>query len=112
MKWVASIMYRLRGSKKIYSAQSIFIFIILKDKELMHKPGLLNHERIHWRQQLELLFIFHWILYLSFYFYQLIRTGDHEKAYRKNPFEREAYCFDWNESYLKDRPAYNWVKFI
>jgi len=112
MKWVASLVYRLRGSRKIYSAQSIFIFIILREAHLKEKPGLINHEKIHWRQQLELLFIGHWFLYLVFYFYNLVRLGNHEKAYRKNPFEREAYCFDWDDNYLAKRPLYNWRHFF
>lgn len=112
MKWVASIMYRIQGSSHIFAAQSLLIFIILKDKALMNSPRLINHEKIHFRQQLELLFVGQWILYSLFYLINLIRYRSHQKAYLLTSFEREAYENDADPEYLKNRKRYGWVKYL
>lgn len=112
MKWVASVIFRLMGSNKIYSAQCFGIFIILREERFKHNYKLLNHEKIHYRQQRELFFVGHWILYLSFYLYHLIRLRSHIEAYERNPFEREAYSHESDMTYLNDRPAYHWMKYL
>jgi hypothetical protein len=112
MKWVASIAYRLKGSDQVYAAQSLFIFIILREKEFENCERLIHHEKIHFWQQVEMLFIFHWLLYLAFYLFNLIRYQSHQKAYRLNPFEKEAYQNDGDFSYLHHRKPYAWVKYI
>ena len=68
-----------------------------------------RHETIHFQQQLELLFVVQWILYLLFYLLGLIRWRDGRKAYRENPFEREAYGNDDCEDYLEKRKRYCWI---
>jgi hypothetical protein len=45
MKWVASIAYRLKGSDQVYAAQSLFIFIILREKEFENCERLIHHEK-------------------------------------------------------------------
>lgn len=112
MKWVASIVFRILGSNKIYAGQSFFIFIILREERFRYNYKLINHEKIHQRQQRELLFVGHWILYLFFYLYHLAITRSHIKAYERIPFEREAYAHQSNLKYLNDRPAYNWRKYL
>ena len=71
-----------------------------------------RHETIHFQQQLEMLFLGQWILYVLFYLVGLIRYRSGEVAYRENPFEREAYENDDDELYLQGRPRYNWVRYI
>jgi len=71
----------------------------------------MRHEKIHFMQQLELLFIFHWLLYGLFYFAARLAGHTHEKAYRSNPFEREAYDEENNLNYLNDRPGYSWMRY-
>ena len=112
MKWIASIVFRMLGSNKIYAAQSFFIFIILREDRFRYNYKLINHEKIHQRQQVELLYVGHWILYLLFYLYHLIRTRSHVVAYEKIPFEREAYTHQSDLTYLNDRPAYAWWKYV
>ena len=112
MKWIASVVFRLMGSNKIYSAQCFGIFIILREARFKHNYKLLNHERIHFRQQLELLFVGHWVLYLLFYLYHLIRLRSHVDAYECIPFEREAYGHESDLTYLTHRRPYSWVRYI
>ena len=71
-----------------------------------------RHETIHFQQQLELLFVFQWLLYGLFWLVGLVRYRDGAKAYYESPFEREAYTNDKDENYLPNRPRYAWVKYI
>lgn len=67
-----------------------------------------NHEAIHYHQQLELLFIGQWILYVFYWLKGLITYRSGEIAYRQSPFEREAYSNEYNLNYLKTRKAFAW----
>jgi len=71
-----------------------------------------NHETIHYRQQLEMLFVFQWLMYGLFHIIGLFRYRDGKTAYYENPFEREAYDNDQNLDYLKTRKHYAWVPYI
>jgi len=75
-------------------------------------PTTKRHETIHYHQQIELLFIFHWILYLVFYLKGLITERSGKKAYRHNPFELEAYDNEFDEEYLENRSLYAWRHYI
>ena len=69
---------------------------IVADKKDTH---LVNHERIHLYQQLELLYIGFIIWYLI---YQI------KYGYRNNPFEIEAFDNENDLDYLKSRKWYSW----
>ena len=71
-------------------------------------PRTRNHETIHYHQQLELLFIGQWILYVFYWLKGLITYRNGEIAYRQSPFEREAYDNDQNLDYLKTRKPFAW----
>ena len=70
-----------------------------------------THETIHYQQQLELLFLGQWVLYVFYYLKGLFIYKDGAKAYRENPFEREAYDNDEDEGYLAERKRYNWINY-
>lgn len=93
---------------KGYSAVALYPFIVLKHGGLRHNRRLLLHERIHLRQQVELLILPFYILYLLHYFYLLYRLRNHWQAYRNICFEREAYEHEHNPAYLKQRPFWAW----
>ena len=84
-------------------------FIVLRDEG---DDRLINHETIHAVQQWELLFIFQWLLYVMFWLVGLVRYRDPVKAYRENPFEREAFANDQDLTYLVNRPFWAWTKYI
>ena len=71
-----------------------------------------RHETIHFQQQLELLFVFQWILYGLFWLVGLVRYRDGAKAYREIPFEREAYSNEKKFTYLEKRKRFAWVSYI
>lgn len=77
-----------------------FIFI---SPETEITEELINHEKIHLRQQIELLVIPFYIWYLI----ELKRVG-----YMNISFEKEAYANENNLNYLKTRKIFNFKKYI
>ena len=71
-----------------------------------------RHETIHFQQQLELLFVGQWILYVSFWLFGLVKYRKGDVANRENPLEREAYNNDTDPDYLKNRKRFNWINYI
>lgn len=71
-----------------------------------------NHETIHYRQTIELLFVGFWLLYFIFWVIGLCRYRDGAVAYTMIPFEQEAYSNEENLEYLSQRKLYSWVKYV
>ncbi len=88
---------------------TLFPFIIVRPK----KPNkiLLNHERIHIRQQLELLIIPFYIWYLAEWLYHYAKCRHGWKAYRRISFEQEAYDNEEDFEYLKNRRLWSFWKY-
>jgi hypothetical protein len=95
-----------------YSALAIYPFILVKRKEFSENAVLINHERIHHRQQLELFIIPFYLIYLLNYLVNLIRYRNHYRAYKEIIFEREAFAQDSDLDYLNKRKLYSFLKFI
>ncbi|WP_421941890.1 hypothetical protein [Pedobacter sp.] len=97
--------------KKLPAAgMAIFPFILLKSARFKNDKEIINHEKIHLRQQLELLIVPFYILYFLLYLINLIRYKKHYLAYKNIAFEREAYRHEHNLNYLKQRNWYAWLK--
>ncbi|WP_229676814.1 hypothetical protein [Pedobacter psychrotolerans] len=94
------------------AGMAIFPFILLKHVKLKQDQSIINHEKIHLRQQLELLILPFYILYLINYFINLIRYQEHHKAYLNIVFEKEAYHNELNMEYLIKRNWYGWIRMI
>ena len=94
------------------SGMAIFPFVLIKYAKLEADRQIINHELIHLRQQIELLIIPFFMLYLLNYLFNLIRYRNHDRAYRNIIFEREAYCNDSNYSYLSNRKFATWIKYL
>ena len=71
-----------------------------------------NHERIHLRQQLELLILPFFFWYFLEYLVRLIQYKNKNLAYRNISFEREAYANEFDLNYLKNRSFYSFVKYL
>tara|TARA_R100000995_G_C3483082_1_gene125287 strand:+ start:165 stop:521 length:357 start_codon:yes stop_codon:yes gene_type:complete len=89
-------------------AVSIFIFVFCKGE--MNETTRV-HETVHFQQQLELLFVFQWILYAFFWLFGLIKHRSAKEAYYRNPFEQEAYENAPVPNYLQMRRRYSWWKY-
>lgn len=85
------------------NAITLYPFIILRRPEDRRNAALLNHEKIHLRQQAELLLLFFYLWYVVEYYAALYRLGDADKAYRSISFEREAYAMERDQYYLSKR---------
>ena len=97
---------------KGYSGMTIFPFVFLKSKQLKENQVLINHEKIHLRQQLELLVIPFYLFYIIEFLVRLIQYKNWQIAYRNISFEREAYTNEFNLYYLKHRPFWSFLKYL
>jgi len=91
---------------------ALFPFVLLKTKSDKHDKILMNHERIHLRQQLELLIIPFYLFYFINYLYNLITTFNHASAYRNIIFEQEAYDHEKDLTYLKTRKIFQFLDYL
>ena len=97
---------------KGYRGITLFPFIFLLRKEDKHNLVLVNHEKIHIKQQLELLVIPFFIWYGVEFLIKLIQYKNRAEAYHNISFEREAYAKEKDLDYLKKRPFWSFLKFI
>jgi hypothetical protein len=101
----------LKGIKlRKISGIALWPFILLKSK----RPNsyIINHEKIHIRQQAELLVV-------PFYFWYLVEWGigflkyrSSELAYLNISFEKEAYKNETDLDYLKTRTFWAFLKYL
>lgn len=96
---------------KRFSAFTIYPFIFIKKDTDKINHILINHEKIHLKQQIELLIIFFFIAYFLEFICNYIRFKSIMKAYRNISFEKEAYQNDANLNYLKTRKRYSFLKY-
>lgn len=86
--------------------------MVLKHHSLKKDAIFLNHERIHLRQQLELLLIFFYLWYSIEFLFRLVQYRNRNQAYRNISFEREAYQHEDNSDYLRTRRLFRFLKYI
>ena len=72
---------------------------------------VLDHEKIHIRQQQEMLVIGFYILYVYYWLRGILTYGDSQIAYFSIPFEQEAYENEHDENYLNNRPFWAWRQY-
>jgi len=86
-----------------------FAFFVWGRRELSERTK--RHETIHYQQQLELLFVFQWLLYALFWVRGYIKYRDGKRAYYRCPFEQEAYENQHDVNYFEFRKWYAWSKY-
>jgi len=91
---------------------TIYPFVFLQEKKWTTNKVLINHERIHLKQQLELLIIPFFIIYFLEFLYGLFIYKNKYLAYKNISFEREAYQNESNMQYLKERSFWNFLKYL
>ena len=91
---------------------AIFPFIILRDEGFREDRKVLNHEKFHLRQQIELLIIPFYIWYIVEFMLRYVQYKNRHKAYLNISFEREAYAHETDGDYLKRRRLYSFLKYI
>lgn len=97
------------GSPKLARAAAFFPFIIFRSEE-EKIPQLINHEKIHFRQQIETAFVgfIIWSL-LEMLYARLILRKSSKESYLYLSSEQEAYRNQHDLSYLESRPF--WAQF-
>ena len=70
---------------------------------------LINHERIHTAQMLEMGVIGFYLWYVAEWLFRLFRPGN---AYRRISMEREAFEHERDLSYLRRRRHYAWRNYL
>ncbi len=97
---------------KNYVGLSVWPFIILKEGSLKADEVLINHERIHLKQQRELLILPFYLLYISEWLFRTLLYLDSYRAYQNISFEREAYANEKDMDYLSKRKAFGFVHYL
>ncbi|GAB2765424.1 hypothetical protein [Salinimicrobium soli] len=97
---------------KQFDGVVLWPFVVIRREELKRDVVFMNHERIHLKQQLELLIVFFFVWYFFEYFIRLIKYRDSYKAYNKICFEREAYVHEKDVAYLERRKIWSFFKYL
>ena len=97
---------------KGYSGLTIYPFVILKFKNAKDDLVTVNHEKIHIRQQLELLILPFYIWYFIDFGIKYVKYRDAKMAYRNIIFEREAYANESNIDYLNTRSFWSFLRYF
>lgn len=92
-------------------AITLYPFILLRHQHDKENRFLINHERIHIKQQLELLILPFYICYLLEYAAGRMRGKTHTQAYMSISFEKEAFENERNLNYLSERPHFAFIKY-
>jgi len=95
-----------------FTGATIWPFIFLKEKRLMGDPIFMNHEKIHFRQQMEMLVIPFYIWYSFEYLFRLVQYKKKRLAYLNISFEREAYKNEKDLKYLNHRSFWCFKKYV
>jgi len=91
---------------------TLFPFIIFDSKKSLYNVHIVNHEEIHIRQQMEMLIIFFYIMYLTEYAIGLFKYKNKNEAYRNISFEKEAYDNEYDLEYLNNRKIYSFFNYL
>lgn len=99
---VNRFLFRLWSGSK-FSGLCLWPFIIVQDPELKKDLVFINHERIHLRQQAELLVLPFYLWYGLEFMIKWIWHKNAHRAYRNISFEKEAYANEKNLDFLGQR---------
>lgn len=97
---------------KGFRAITLFPFIIFKSAEDKRNTVMVNHERIHSRQQVELLVVPFYIWYFLEFLARLVQYKNRREAYRNISFEREAYAHEGDLNYIVKREFFGFIKYL
>lgn len=97
---------------KKYVAMAIWPFIFVKNHEIKLNSVMINHEKIHFKQQIELLWIPFFLWYMTEFWIRLLQYRNWDKAYRNISFEREAYANETDMTYLKKKKLWSFWGYL
>ena len=91
---------------------TFYPFVFLADKDDKLNEVFINHEKIHIRQQLELLIVPFYLWYFVEYLFRLLQFRNRKKAYYSISFEKEAYANEKDLEYLKSRSFWRFLRYF
>nr|WP_293873783.1 hypothetical protein [Flavobacterium sp.] len=97
---------------KGFDGLAIYPFILVSQNHLKQNLVIINHEKIHIRQQLELLILLFFIWYSLEFLFRWIQYKDRRKAYLNISFEREAYKNEKDLNYLNQRSFWTSLNYL
>jgi hypothetical protein len=95
-----------------YRGLTVFPFVVLKSSQSKSDSVLINHEKIHLRQQLELLILPFILWYGLEFLIRLLIHRNRQLAYKSISFEQEAYKNEKDLNYLKRRSFYGFLNYF
>ena len=95
-----------------YVGLSFWPFIILKNNSLKTDMVLINHEKIHLKQQLELLILPFYLIYVSEWLFRSLWYLSFYRGYQNISFEQEAYANEHNLNYANERKPFSFIKYL
>ena len=102
------IVYNNIIPAKGYKAVNLFGALFARRGTVLNEVDI-RHEQIHTEQMKETLYVGFYVLYALMFIWGLLKLWNWDKAYRKIPFEREAYMYEGVVDYLAIRKRYNWI---
>lgn len=97
---------------KGYAGLTIFPFVFLRHKDFKENNVLLNHEKIHLKQQLEFLIIPFFVWYGIEFLLRFMQYRNWHLAYKNICFEREAFGNESNLKYVNQRRFWQFLKYL
>ena len=98
--------------RKRFVGVTLWPFIVMRTPELKEDIVFINHEKIHIRQQAEMLVLPFFIWYAAEYLIRLVQYRDNYVAYLNISFEREAYARECELRYLEKRPFWSFLAYL
>ena len=98
--------------RRNYVGLTLWPFIFVKEDGLKEDTVLINHEKIHLKQQKELLILPFYIWYVCEWLLRTLLYLSTYRAYQNISFEREAYANENDLSYVQRRNAYSFLNYI
>jgi len=97
---------------KGYNGLTLFPFVMIRSDFDKGNKVLVNHEKIHIKQQIQMLVLPFLIWYMLEFLFRWIQFKDKSKAYRNISFEREAYANEQNLNYIEEMPFWSFLKYL
>jgi hypothetical protein len=107
MNWMVKLLSFNFASSIVLAPFGIYI-----DDKNIENDIVINHCKIHWEQQIEMLLIFKFLWQFIEWLAKLPTNLSDINAYLDVSFEREAFANENNLEYLKTRKPYSWINYI
>lgn len=106
------IYYSNHFPPKGFAAINLFGIIIGRKEYGSLSKYELNHEKIHSKQIIEMLWVFFYFFYFVEWLIRLLQYRNRLAAYYNISFEREAYSNDKDLDYLENRRWYAFLNYV